>query len=94
MGTYYLRQVMDTLDDHPVLASAGYNAGPRRAARWRSDKPLAGEIYTETIPFPETRGYVKKVMSNTMYYARLFRQSTLSLKARLGLVPARPASTN
>jgi len=94
MGTYYLRDVMDTLDNHPVLASAGYNAGPRRAARWRGDKPLAGEIYTETIPFPETRGYVKKVMSNTMYYARLFRQSTLSLKGRLGLVPARPASTN
>ena len=56
LGTSYLRQVMDTLDNNPVLASAGYNAGPRRAARWRDVKPLAGDVYTETIPFPETRG--------------------------------------
>ncbi len=94
MGTYYLREVMDTLDNHPVLASAGYNAGPRRAARWRGENALPGEIYAETIPYPETRGYVKKVMSNTMYYARLFRQTSVSLKTRLGLVPANPVSTN
>ena len=48
----------------------------------------------ETIPFPETRGYVKKVMSNTMYYARLFGQTQLSLRERLGMVPARPVNTN
>lgn len=94
MGTYYLRQVMDTLDNHPVLASAGYNAGPRRAARWRDVKPLEGSIYAETIPYPETRGYVKKVMSNTMYYARLFGSRSLSLRDRLGTVPARPLNTN
>ncbi|UCH48059.1 MAG: transglycosylase SLT domain-containing protein [Betaproteobacteria bacterium] len=94
MGTSYLRQVMDTLDNHPVLASAGYNAGPRRAARWRDVKPLAGDVYAETIPFPETRGYVKKVMSNTMYYARLFGQTNLSLRDRLGTVPPRPVDTN
>lgn len=94
LGTSYLRQVMDTLDNHPVLASAGYNAGPRRAARWRDIKPLAGDVYAETIPFPETRGYVKKVMSNTMYYARLFGQTGVSLRDRLGTVPPRPVDTN
>lgn len=94
MGTYYLRQVMDSLDNLPVLASAGYNAGPRRADRWRDVKPLEGEIYVETIPFPETRGYVKKVMSNTMYYARLFGQNRTSLRERLGIVPARQVNTN
>ena len=94
MGTFYLRQVMDTLDNHPVLASAGYNAGPKRAKRWRGDEPLPGAVYIETIPFPETRGYVKKVMSNTMYYARLFRQSALSLRTRLGIIPAKTLSTN
>jgi soluble lytic murein transglycosylase len=94
MGTYYLREIMDSLDNHPVVASAGYNAGPRRAARWRGDRPLAGEIYAETIPYPETRQYVKKVMSNTMYYARLFQQTPLSLKTRLGLVSENTVSTN
>ena len=94
MGTYYLRQMMDSLDNLPVLASAGYNAGPRRADRWRDVKPLEGEIYVETIPFPETRGYVKNVMSNTMYYARLFGQNRTSLRERLGVVPARQVNTN
>ncbi|MGD2138979.1 MAG: transglycosylase SLT domain-containing protein [Burkholderiales bacterium] len=94
MGTYYLRQMMDSLDNSPVLASAGYNAGPRRADRWRDAKPLEGDIYAETIPFPETRGYVKKVMSNTMYYARLFGRGNVSLRERLGTVPARQINTN
>ena len=94
MGTYYLRQMMDSMDNLPVLASTGYNAGPRRADRWRGVKPLEGEIYVETIPYPETRGYVKKVMSNTMYYARLFGQNIVSLRDRLGVVPARQVSTN
>ena len=31
LGTYYLRHVLDTLDNQPVLASAAYNAGPGRA---------------------------------------------------------------
>lgn len=89
LGTYYLRQVLDSVDNHMVLASAGYNAGPRRARDWAASRPLEGAIYIETIPFSETREYVKKVMNNTLYYARLFHQTNLSLRDRLGVVPAR-----
>jgi soluble lytic murein transglycosylase len=94
LGTYYLRQVLDSVDKHLVLASAGYNAGPRRARDWAASRPLEGAIYIETIPFAETREYVKKVMNNTLYYARLFHQSDLSLRDRLGIVPAKPALSN
>lgn len=94
LGTYYLRQMLDSLHNQQVLASAAYNAGPRRAAQWRAVQPLEGAIYAETIPFPETRDYVKKVMSNTMYYARLFRQTSLSLRERLGIVPGRDTQSN
>jgi soluble lytic murein transglycosylase len=94
LGTYYLRQMLDSLENQQVLASAAYNAGPRRAAQWRGVQPLEGAVYAETIPFPETRDYVKKVMSNTMYYARLFRQTSLSLRDRLGTVPARATQNN
>ena len=94
LGTYYLRQVMDSVDNHAVMASAGYNAGPRRAREWAAGRPLEGSIYIETIPFTETREYVKKVMANTLNYARLFRQSGLSLRQRLGTVPARTAPNN
>ena len=94
LGTYYLRQVLDSVDNHLVLASAGYNAGPRRARDWAASRPLEGAIYIETIPFTETREYVKKVMNNTLYYARLFHQSGLSLRDRLGVVPARLTPSN
>lgn len=93
LGTGYLRMVLDQLG-HPVLASAAYNAGPARARRWRDvSRPLEGAIYVETIPFPETRDYVKKVMANAVFYALLEdRQSgtperpSPSLKTRLGTI--------
>lgn len=84
LGTYYMKNVLSSFDNNPVLASAAYNAGPARAREWRGDGPLEGAIYIETIPFDETRDYVRKVMSNTMYYAKLFGQSNLSLKQRMG----------
>ena len=91
LGTYYMKTVLSRFDDNPVLASAAYNAGPRRARRWRGDRPLEGAIYAETIPFDETRDYVKKVMSNTMHYARQFDAPSPPLKQRMGIVSASTA---
>jgi soluble lytic murein transglycosylase len=86
LGTYYMKNVLSTFENSPVLASAAYNAGPSRARRWRGDIPLEGAIYAETIPFDETRDYVKKVMSNTLYYATVFGQPAIPLKKRLGVI--------
>jgi peptidoglycan lytic transglycosylase len=94
LGTYYLRQMMDSLDNQMVLASAGYNAGPRRAREWIAGRPLEGAVYIETIPFAETREYVKRVMNNTLYYARLLHQAGPGLRERLGTVPARMPQNN
>lgn len=86
LGTGYLKMVLDQLG-HPVLASAAYNAGPARARRWRDvSRPLEGAIYVETIPFPETRDYVKKVMANAFFYAALTDRQPTPLKARLGTI--------
>jgi soluble lytic murein transglycosylase len=86
LGTNYLKMVLTRLDNHPVLACAAYNAGPGRARRWLGDAPMEGAIYIETIPFTETRDYVKKVMSNSVYYSILFDQKPRSLKSRLGVI--------
>jgi len=88
-GAYYLRHVQDTLDGSPVLATAAYNAGPGRAQRWRDTREMEAAVYIESIPFAETRDYVKKVMSNAMYYAARFGQPSVLLKDRLGTVPPR-----
>ena len=89
LGTTYMRLVMESLDNHPVLASAAYNAGPGRARKWRADRPLEGAVYAETIPFSETRDYVKKVMSNSVYYSALFDGKPQSIKSRLGIIGPR-----
>ena len=92
LGTGYLRLVLDQLGSE-VLASAAYNAGPARARRWRDEsKPLEGAVYIETIPFPETRDYVKKVMANSVFYAALIKNQVQPLKPRLGTIaPRNPA---
>lgn len=86
LGTYYLRYVLDALDGQPVLASAAYNAGPNRARAWRPADAMEGAVFAETIPFTETRLYVKNVMANATYYAHTFSQQLQSLKQRLGTV--------
>jgi soluble lytic murein transglycosylase len=95
LGTGYLRMVLDDLDGHPVLATAAYNAGPGRPRLWRSTlaRAVEGAIFAETIPFNETRDYVKKVMSNSVYYAALFESKAQSLKARLGTVAPKAVGT-
>ena len=93
LGTNYLRMVLDRLDGSEVLASAGYNAGPKRPITWRSrlSAPVEGAVFAETIPFTETRLYVKNVMSNAVYYAMMFTGEPQSLKQRLGTVSPKPA---
>ncbi|MVW79373.1 lytic transglycosylase domain-containing protein [Bordetella sp. 02P26C-1] len=90
LGTNYLNIVLQGLDGSQVLASAGYNAGPGRPKTWRAklSHPVEGAIFAETIPFTETRLYVKHVLSNATYYAAMFSGQPQSLKARLGeIVP-------
>ena len=91
LGTSYMRMVLDDLDNLPVLATAAYNAGPGRPRAWRASltKPVEGAIFAETIPFNETRDYVKKVMSNATYYAVLITGTPQSLKARMGYIAQR-----
>src|SRR5690606_5795696 len=88
LGTNYLNMVLQDLNGSELLATAGYNAGPGRPKRWRSQllTPVEGAIFAETIPFTETRLYVKNVLSNAVYYSMLFSGRPDSLKARLGTV--------
>ena len=88
LGARYLKGVLDRFGS-PVLALTAYNAGPTRAQRWRDAEPLEGAVYVETIPFPETRDYVKKVMSSAVFYSVLLHDSTVPLKEHLGIVTSR-----
>jgi soluble lytic murein transglycosylase len=91
-GTYYLKRIFDSLEKSSVMASAGYNAGPVRAREWQADTPLEGAVYVESIPFSETRDYVKKVLANAMFYRSRFGGASQTLKDRLGVIPPRPGN--
>ena len=86
LGTSHLRHLLDRFSENYAFAAAAYNAGPHRAERWRDSKPLEGAIYVESIPFTETRRYVKKVMANAVYYATVSGKEPLSLKRILGTI--------
>lgn len=73
LGTAYLSQMYEQFDGNRAYASAAYNAGPHRVARWLenngADLPL--DIWIETIPFDETRTYVQNVLSFALIYGEL-----------------------
>ena len=69
LGTKYLRNLLDRHDGNQVLATAAYNAGPYRVKSWLKDrKSLPADIWIETIPFKETREYVKSVLAYQQIY--------------------------
>ncbi len=94
LGTQYLNMVLANLGGSQTLATAAYNAGPGRPRQWRSrlDRAVEGAIFAETIPFSETRGYVKNVLANATWYAAQFENRPQSLKSRLGIITPRDAS--
>jgi soluble lytic murein transglycosylase len=94
LGTQYLNMVLANLGGSQTLATAAYNAGPGRPRQWRAslEKPVEGAIFAESIPFSETRGYVKNVLANATWYSLHFDSHAPSLKTRLGTVSPRDAN--
>ena len=93
LGTSYLKLVLDDFGGSQAMAAAAYNAGPGRPRKWRDGPALETAVWAENIPFPETRDYVKKELSNGSYYAALMSGQAPSLKVRLGRGVA-PAGAN
>jgi soluble lytic murein transglycosylase len=84
LGSSYLKLLMDDFGGSMAMATAAYNAGPGRPRRWREGPLLEPAAWAENIPFNETRDYVKKVLSNSVYYSAVMGGKPATLKARLG----------
>ncbi len=71
LGSRYLNELLHQFQGNRILAAAAYNAGPSRVKRWLSkdDAKLPYDVWIETIPFQETRGYVQNVLSFSVIYA-------------------------
>jgi soluble lytic murein transglycosylase-like protein len=92
MGTKYFSDLVRQFGGvHYALAT--YNAGPNRVARWISERPgVDREEFIDDIPFPETQGYVKKILGTAEDYRRLYADgSTASADADVAPAVARAA---
>ena len=85
LGIAYLKRLADDFEGSLAMATAGYNAGPGRPRRWREGGAvMEPAAWAESIPFNETRDYVKKVLGNSVLYAAQLGQPLPTLKSRLG----------
>ena len=65
--------MLDRSDGNPVYALASYNAGPGNCDKWRTRSGGSSlEQFLESIPFPETNDYVKKVLANYAAYHSVY----------------------
>lgn len=84
LGSTYFSQMLERFDGNRILATAAYNAGPHRVDRWLNPagEEVDYDIWIETIPFKETRGYVQNVLSYAVIYSHRLGLKTRLLRAR------------
>lgn len=88
LGSAYLKQLEQKLQNNPVLATAAYNAGPHRVAKWLPQEDLSADIWIELVPFRETQRYLKRVMSYMVIYDKRLGREPRRLRERMATVVA------
>jgi soluble lytic murein transglycosylase len=73
LGTWYLDYTHREYGNNSMFAIASYNAGPGNVAHWINQGGFKNDDdFADTIPFPETRGYIQSVFGNYWNYLRLY----------------------
>ena len=87
IGTAYLKQMVDRFNGNITLATAAYNAGPGSVSSWL---PRTGcmepDVWLETIPFDETRGYVRRILYYASIYDWRLRRDIIPVSRRMAIV--------
>jgi soluble lytic murein transglycosylase len=79
-GSFYYKKLLEEFDQHPLLATAAYNAGPKKVKRWLpNNQALPGDIWIELIPYKETREYVSSVMQYALIYQQRLHRDSLKV---------------
>jgi soluble lytic murein transglycosylase len=72
-GSYYLRELLQTFEGREPLAIAAYNAGPHVVATWaRTSDPFALDAFVDSVPYDETRRYLRRVLRSYRVYGLLY----------------------
>ncbi|MGB8715625.1 MAG: transglycosylase SLT domain-containing protein [Rhodanobacteraceae bacterium] len=84
LGTYYLAEMAARYRGSPWLASAAYNAGANKVDEWLdARRQLPPDVFIDTMPYHETRAYVRRVLAFSVLYDWRLHQRALPLAARM-----------
>ena len=88
IGAAHMKQMIDSLNGHVVLALAAYNGGPTAIRRWLPDSAVDSDVWIENIPFNETRTYVPRVLWHSLIFQWLRTKQPVSTEGWLKPVRA------
>jgi len=77
IGGLYLKRLIDSVPGQPERAIAGYNAGLHAVLSWKTLAHADWDFFTESIPYQETRRYVREVLWNYAYLDRRLKGKSL-----------------
>lgn len=81
LGSAYLAYLLERYNGHLVMATAAYNAGPKRVDHWiKGHHNLEADQWVDSIPFSETRKYVKAIMEYKVVFETLLDQPPQKLQ--------------
>ena len=73
LGIAYFDHVKKITDDFPMYAVGGYNGGPNAMNKWRKlIKDEDTDVFAETIPYAESKNYIKKVYRSRYNYSKIY----------------------
>lgn len=76
IGVAYLQQLTKRFGNHPILVAAAYNAGPKQVVYWSKNHTSKEiDVWIDTLPWQETRNYLKNVMAFYLVYQYRLQQS-------------------
>jgi soluble lytic murein transglycosylase len=74
LGSWYIKHLEEYYKGSFELVFAAYNGGRGNVDKWLKDKSLSSDGVTlDTIPFPETRNFIKKLEKNYFIYNRIYK---------------------
>ncbi|WP_091982970.1 transglycosylase SLT domain-containing protein [Pseudoalteromonas denitrificans] len=78
LGSAYLSYLKRKNHGNEILATASYNAGYHRVSKWLPKKAMPVDLWIESIPYRETRDYVKNVFAyRQVYHTRMGKVDNL-----------------
>ena len=93
LGSTYISDMLKKFNGHRALASAAYNAGPHRVNKWLpTQNELPADVWIDTIPFTETREYVRAILAYTALFEWKMNQNPTRLSEHLQPIPSIPKS--